>query len=230
MMKALLDHLLAKPELYQDEMAIYLYDLFDVLITTSTISRALASAGWSKKVSRRIAQEQNADLRDFYLHKLSDFRSYHLVYIDESGCDKLAGFRRTGWSPLGVTPVQVARFHRDQRHQILPAYTQDGVILARVFQGATDSDVFEDFIEQLLHHYGRWPEPKSVLVMDNTSFHHSDRVKELCNEAGVKLLYLPPYSPDFNPIEEFFAKLKMFIKRHWRQYENTQQDFGDFLK
>jgi transposase len=50
--------------------------------------------------------------------------------------------------------------------------------------------------------------------MDNTSFHHLARIKQLCKEAGVKLLYLPPYSPDLNPIKEFFAELKIFIKRN----------------
>jgi transposase len=179
-----------------------------------SISRALASAGWSKKAARRVAKERNADLRDFYLHNLSEFRSYHLVYIDESGCDNRIGIRRTGWSPSGVAPVQVARLHRDQRYHILPAYAQDGVVLARVFQGSTDSAVFEDFMERLLHHCGKWPEPKSVLVMDNASFHRSAKIEQLCIAAGVKLLYLPPYSPDLNPIEEFFVELKTFIKRN----------------
>jgi transposase len=55
--------------------------------------------------------------------------------------------------------------------------------------------------------------------MDSASIHRSPRVQQLCAEAGVKLLYLPPYSPDFNPIEEFFAELKAFIKRHWRENE-----------
>ncbi|KAK8036601.1 hypothetical protein PG991_001738 [Apiospora marii] len=107
MLKALLDHLVEKPETYQDEMAVYLFDEFDVEVTVPCISRALASAGWSKKVSRRVAQERNKDLRDFYLHRLSAFRSYHLVYVDESGCDSRIGFRRTGWSPCGTTPVKV---------------------------------------------------------------------------------------------------------------------------
>jgi len=132
---------------------------------------------------------------------------------------------------MGVAPVQVARLHRDQRYQILPAYAQDGIALARIFQGSTDSAIFEGFIEQLLHHCGRWPEPKSVLVMDNASFYHSAKIEQLCSEAGVKLLYLPPYSPDLNPIEEFFTELKTFIKRNWQRYINTpQQDFGAFLE
>jgi transposase len=105
MLDALCEHLLEKPDLYQDEMTIFLWDEFEVLVTTFSIGRALASIGWTKKAARRVAKEQNADLRDFYLHNLSAFRSYHLVYVDESGCDKRIGFRRTGWSPLGVTPT-----------------------------------------------------------------------------------------------------------------------------
>lgn len=53
----------------------------------------------------------------------------------------------------------------------------------------------------------------------------------MCSDAGVKLVYLPPYSPDLNPIEEFFSELKQFIKRKWVEYEvNPDQGFGDFLE
>lgn len=162
--------------MYQDEMVVFLWDEFNILVTMHSIGRAPKGVGWFKKAARRVAQERNADLRDIYLHNLSEFRSYHLVYIDESGCDRRVGFRRTGWSPLGVSPVQIARFHRGRRYQILPAYAQGGIVLTQVFQGSTDSIVFEQFIEQLLPHCGKWPEPKSVLIMDNVSFHRSDRL------------------------------------------------------
>jgi transposase len=231
MLQALCEHLLEKPDLYQEEIAVFLWDEFDAQVTVHSISRALASAGWSKKAAQRVARQRNADLRDFYLYKFSAFRSYQLVYVDESGCDKRIGFRRTGWSPIGVTPVQIAQFQREQRHQILPAYAQDGVVLVRVFQGTTDAAVFEDFIEQLLCHCGRYPEPKSVIILDNASFHHTERVEQLCHDAGVQLLYLPPYSPDLNPIEEFFAELKAYIKRNWKEYaENPSQGFDSFLE
>lgn len=66
--------------------------------------------------------------------------------------------------------------------------------------------------------------------IDNTSFYHSDRVKQLCSDAGIKLLYLLPYSPDFNPIKEFFAELKIYIKKAWSAYEeNPNQEFHAFL-
>jgi transposase len=66
--------------------------------------------------------------------------------------------------------------------------------------------------------------------MDNASFHHSERIEQMCLAAGVKLLYLPPYSPDLNPVEEFFAELKAYIKRNWKAYEeNPAQGFDTFL-
>ena len=89
------------------------------------------------------------------------------------------------------------------------------MLLSRLFQGTTDSAVFEDFIEQLLHHCRPYPEPNSVLVMDNTSFHRTERIELMCAEVGVKLLYLPPHSLDLNPIEKFFAELKAFSKKQW---------------
>lgn len=112
MVDALCQHLLEKPDQYLDEMAVFLWDEFEVLVTSVTICRTLKSIGWSKKTARRVAQQRNADLRNFYLHSLSSFRSYHLVYVDESGCDQRSGFRGRGWSPLGVTSVQIARFQR----------------------------------------------------------------------------------------------------------------------
>lgn len=87
---------------YLDEMAIFLWHEFYTMITTSSIRRALVAKGWSKKTARQHTKERNADLRELYRHYLSDFQSYHLVYVDESECDRRAGLRRTGWLPFGV--------------------------------------------------------------------------------------------------------------------------------
>jgi hypothetical protein len=67
--------------------------------------------------------------------------------------------------------------------------------------------------------------------MDNAFFYYLPRVEQLCLNAGVKLLYLPPYSLDFNPIEEYFAKLKGYIKKVWPLFErNPDQGFRAFLR
>jgi transposase len=67
--------------------------------------------------------------------------------------------------------------------------------------------------------------------MDNASFHHLGQIDQICREAGVKPVYLPPYSPNLNLIEEFFAELKAYIKRNWVLYQEVpKQGFRNFLE
>ena len=68
MLAVLCGRLTERPHMYQDEMIVFLWDEFEVLVTTNSISRALASVGWSKKTARRVALERDPDLRDFYLY------------------------------------------------------------------------------------------------------------------------------------------------------------------
>jgi transposase len=199
--------------MFRDEMIDFLSDRFGLEVSPTTMSRMLKTERWSRKTNGRVARQRNSDLRELYLYKLSDCRSYQLIFIDESGCDKRSGHRRQGWAPSGATPVQVDEFNREQRFQILATYTQSSVKLARIYPGSTNAVIFEDFVEQLLLHYSRWPEPNSVLVMDNASIHRSERLEQMCVDAGVRLLKLAPYSPDMNPIEELFPEIKTYLKQ-----------------
>jgi len=61
-----------------------------------------------------------------------------------------------------------------------------------------------------------YPGPRSVLIMDNCQIHHVEEVEDLCQAHGVRLVYLPPYSPDLNPIEECFSFIKAYIRRNGR--------------
>jgi hypothetical protein len=117
--------------------------------------------------------------------------------VDKSGYDKRSGFGQIGWSPLSVTPVQIFQF--EKRYQTLPVYTQDGIILTRVFLGSTDSTAFEDFVEQLLLLCGRWPEPKSVLVMDNATIHHTEHDN---SDIGIENTKSPLIAKRQRPILE----------------------------
>jgi hypothetical protein len=98
--------LLENPGSYQSNGS-FLWDEFEVFVIASSIGGEPASIGWTKRKIRWVAKGRNADLRDPYLQDLSEFHSYYLVYIDEPGCDKRVGFRQTGWSLLGTTPVQI---------------------------------------------------------------------------------------------------------------------------
>jgi len=87
--------------------------------------------------------------------------------------------------------------------------------------GTFDGERFEEWLEdKLLPRLGRYAfgEPRSVVVMDNASIHHSDRVVELIESVGSIVLYLPPYSPDKNPIEFMFATYKAKLKKLGRDH------------
>ena len=77
-------------------------------------------------------------------------------------------------------------------------------------EGSTTREVFEAYLEKVLAPVLRLGE---VVVMDNLSSHKGGKVRDLIEGAGCKLIYLPPYSPDFNPIEEAFAKLKNLLRK-----------------
>jgi hypothetical protein len=100
-----LDHLLTKPDLYLDEMADFVWDQYELVISVASVRRSLKAHGWSKKKNQRVARERDPELRDTCLYELSEYKSFQLVFVDESGCDTLAGVRRTGWAPRGMPAV-----------------------------------------------------------------------------------------------------------------------------
>jgi hypothetical protein len=90
---ALRQYLLAYPGLHLEELVGFLWKEFRYLSTTSTVSRYLKFIGWFKKKLRRVTKEQNLDLRDAYLHKMSSLDFKYVVYVDESGSNKLIGYQ-----------------------------------------------------------------------------------------------------------------------------------------
>jgi transposase len=92
----------------------------------------------------------------------------------------------------------------------LGALTTSGFIAPFVLDGPINRISFEAYVEQFLV-----PElePGDVVIMDNLSSHKGPRVREMIEQVGASLLYLPPYSPDFNPIENAFAKLKTLLRK-----------------
>lgn len=93
----------------------------------------------------------------------------------------------------------------------------DGIIALELFQGTLNGDRYLDFLRGTLI-----PEmqpfnglsPQSVLVLDNCSVHHVSDAIDLLREAGILVIFLPPYSPDLNPVEELFSAVKYYLKEH----------------
>lgn len=92
---------------------------------------------------------------------------------------------------------------------LIAALGIDGIQCSTVVDGAVNADVFESFIEQVLVPTLR---PGDVVIMDNLSSHKRQRTRTLIEAAGAELVYLPPYSPDLNPIEMVFSKIKQTLR------------------
>jgi len=127
--------------------------------------------------------------------------------------------------------MRVSKLAGKKRVNILPAITIDRVLDCWLYSQSTNRELFERWLEEsLLPKCNRYPAERSVVIMDNASFHHGGEIERLFREAGVYLIYLPAYSPDLNPIEEFFGELKQYTRRYYRMYEDTpEMDWKQYL-
>jgi len=98
------------------------------------------------------------------------------------------------------------------RYSILPALSLDGVLHLDVQECAYNTQLFTEFVDGLLDKMNPFPEPKSVIVMDHASMHKSADLRALVEARGMRLEFLPPYSPDLNPIEEAFTAVKAWLR------------------
>lgn len=139
---------------------------------------------------------------------MGSIRAKDLIFIDESGIN-LALIRLFARSPKG----QRARGKRPQKRgknvSLIGAIGLNGLITQVSLLGATDSLTFEAFIAQRLV-------PKlwagACVLMDNCSIHKGEEIETWITQAGAKLIYLPPYSPDFSPIENCWSKIKSLLR------------------
>jgi transposase len=207
----------------------FLFDEFDIVVCFATIHNYLSAAGWSRKVARRRASERSEELRGVWIGLCLQWRSDQLIFIDESAANERTGDRKFGWSPLDQECEVFSSIKRSERWSILPALDVDGYFEWIVHHGAITKIIFLDFLrEQVLPRCEPFPGKRSVLVMDNASIHRGEEVKLLCEQFGVQIAYLPPYSPDKNPIELTFKDLKAWIKRHSSEAANYEV-FDGFL-
>jgi transposase len=133
----------------------------------------------------------------------------HLVFIDESNA-KTNMARLYGWAPSGQRAQDSAPHGHWCSHTILSALRLDGPCASMVVDCATDGDVFEAFVVWVLvprlH-------PGDLVVMDNLPAHKRVVIERWIQACGARLLYLPAYSPDLNPIEQMWSKIKTILRK-----------------
>lgn len=140
------------------------------------------------------------------------YRPEQLVFADESHFNQLMMRRPYAWSKRGERACQYEFQFRGAKYSILPAITLDGIIHLEVLENAVTGADFRRFVEDLLPRMNEWPLPNSVLVIDNASIHKVAGIREMVEGRGARLLYLPSYSPDFNPIELAFSSIKAWLR------------------
>ena len=144
---------------------------------------------------------------------ISGFKASDLVFLDESGCNTDMT-RRYAYSLGGSRSVDSAPLSKPKNTTILSSIQLDGTLHYTTFSGGTTVERFKQYLEtDLLPHLNGDSVLVSVLVMDNMKSHHAKTVKNLLDSSGVRYIYLPPYSPDLNPIEKLWSTVKAFLRK-----------------
>ena len=131
-----------------------------------------------------------------------------LVFVDEAGTH-VALTRRHARAPRGRRATGAVPRNRGRVTTLVASLTSAGVGPAMTVEGGTTTEVFEAYVDQVLA-----PPlvPGQAVVVDNLAAHHAARVRELVAARGAELVFSPAYSPDLNPIEEAFAKVKALLR------------------
>ncbi|CAD6892666.1 unnamed protein product [Tilletia laevis] len=209
---ALIHH---RPTIYLDEIADMIQFEFNHKVALSTISRLLSSLGYTNKKLTRVARQRDSERRRRHMLFFAQFDPRQLIFADETHADNKANQRTRGWARQGSRAVDIDIFLRGQRYTLLPALAYDGICCPWVVPDSVNGDRFLYWVQHiLLPTMNPWPGPRSVLVVDNCPTHKGVEVRRVVQEAGCNLIFLPPYSPDLNPIEFAFSSIKRHLRRH----------------
>jgi transposase len=176
------------------------------------------------------AQEQDTpearQRRQAWQETVSRLDPARLVFLDESGVSTEMT-RRYGRAPRGERVREATPAGHWSTLTLLGAMTAEGLLATMTIDSPTDGDVFLAYVEQVL-----CPrlQPGQIVILDNLGAHKVAGVRELVQAAGAELLYLPPYSPDFNPIEHCWGKVKQKLRSlKARTLDSLQQAVSEAL-
>lgn len=149
---------------------------------------------------------------------------HRLVFIDETSV-KTNMTRLRGRAPRGTRLRAGAPFGKWHSQTFIAGLTSEALIAPWVIDGAMNGETFAAYVETQL---APALEPGTVVILDNLSAHRNQRAVQALREHGCWFLYLPPYSPDLNPIEMAFAKLKAHLRRIGaRTFDQLLEAIGD---
>lgn len=156
-----------------------------------------------------------------YLARIAQVPSEQIAYVDETGIDTCL-YREYGWSQRGKPVMGSISGRKFRRTGVVAAQMGKSIVAPLQYDGTMDSIFFEAWFSSCL--LPNLPSA-TVIVMDNASFHRKSKLLPLAQSAGHHLVFLPPYSPELNPIEHFWA----WLKRRLRKTLPLHSSFDDAL-
>ena len=218
--------LLKDPGIYLDELQHKLYHRAAVLASLPTICNTIHRLGYTRKRIGRVVQAQDVMRRAEFMAEMSYLKADMMIWIDETGSDHRVSSRCFGYHLRGLAPTDTVLSIRGKRLSAVAAMSTRGIEDIDICEGTTNGETFTRFLERcivpILQPFNG-SNPRSVVVLDNASIHHSERIQQLIDATGALIRYLPPYSPDLNPIEEVFAQVKQFLKGNHLAYHCTSE-------
>ena len=212
--------------IYLHELQDKLCDMFGVTVSVSTICRTLRIMGCSRRVIRHVAIQRSDELRARFMADISIYDPAMIIWIDESGCDRRNNMRKFAYTIRGIPPVDHRLLVRGTRYSAITAISIKGVQDVVLVEGSVNGQVFTNFVKDslipILQPFN-CTNPNSIVVMDNASIHHVDTVAEHILQTGALLHFLPPYSPDLNPVEQVFSKVKTIMKQNDQLFQVFSQ-------
>jgi transposase len=205
------DRVEAKNDITLGELCTELQQQFEITVSEPTLCRVMQRLTLTRKKKALHPSDKGSDrvqqLRTQYWETLRDVRVQDLVFIDESGVN-LGLMRLFAWTFRGRR-ARGEKAKRGKNVSLIAGLSLKGVVGSACVLGACDGLTFEAFIATRLVP-NLWP--GAWVILDNCSIHLGEEVRHLIEAAGAHLVYLPPYSPDFSPIENFWSKVKSLLK------------------
>lgn len=208
------------PTFYIEELQTYIQSSYPDIKNCfiSTICRALNfDLKLSRKVLTKAARECVPAEVQYFKEKLIPIYSYpeQMLFLDETSKDGRDAYRRYAWSLRNTKAVARLPLSRGKRLSILAALDVHGFVAWETTEGTFTREAFHNaFLKRVVPLLNPWPLPHSIVVLDNAKIHLYDELQDAVHQCGARLIFLPPYSPQLNPIEICFGLLKRWIQKN----------------
>ena len=218
---------LSKPGIYLHELQKQVFEVTGVELSESSICKFLHDSNFSRQTMTLRATQIDENLRARFVSDISVYSVDMIIFMDETGTDRRDMLRRKGYSLRGQPVVAHKLLIRGEHISVITFMSTAGVLDCIPVRGGVNAEKLYDVLQKsLLPHVIPFDgtSPHSVIILDNAAIHHVEEIERLLQGVGVLIHFLPPYSPDFNPIELLFSKVKTTIKTLEQQMERSDTE------